>query len=114
MGTEITQYITRGLIAVITIALSILSVYLLNYFKGSRFEKPIRFFALGFIFVAFAKIIAIATKFLIESKVIPKSLKWIMSMYEVFGMIGLLIIIAGVYCLLYGACSGLLLTDSNK
>ena len=97
MAIDITQYIVRGLIILVTVSLSLSSLILLKHFKGSRFETPIRFFAWGFIFVAVAKFIAIGTKLLIENQMIPKTLKWIMSVYEVLGMVGLIIVVIGIY-----------------
>jgi hypothetical protein len=90
-------YILKSFIIAVLVAMVVFSILVYKHFKGSHFEKTTKYFATGFFTIGIAMIISIIFVFLLDNHLVPLTYKWAMSLYEVFGVIGLSLVVYGLY-----------------
>jgi len=94
-------YILKSLIIGVLIAMVVFSILVYKHFKGSHFEKTTKYFATGFFTIAIAMIVSIVFVFLLDNNLVSPVYRWAMSLYEAFGVIGLGLVVYGLYRHIY-------------
>ncbi len=85
------------LMFILAVAMMILSFMLRKKYKNTKLEGVFKVFVPGFFLVAFTIFIVLITQTLIVKGVMPKTFMWVTKLYEIFGLVGIILVVYGLY-----------------